>query len=646
MATTVAILADKYIQVPTGNGTTDRPGSPAIGMLRYNTSIGSLEQYTANGWVGITAPPTITSISPTSFNGNSGSVITVNGSNFDASSVVKFIDVNNNTSTSLGFTFVNTSTVTATTPSNYTVAQGPVSVQVINGSGQAATLNACLATGSAPSWTTSSGTIFDGADDTSGTWATVAGTDADSGATISYSVSSGALPTGLSLGSSNGNITGTTSSAVSSATTTTFTLGVSDGINTTTRSFSMVLRPSKLTTASSFPTSGSNYSVYTTAWTGSATDLNNLSHAASTFRVPSNVYEIRVMVWGGGAPNMGGGGGAAGGYASALYRVTPQEYYKVIVGGGGVAYTQTYGGKGSEGLGGGGNQDGNDQGCGGAGSGFFYAANTGGTLNSTDSTMFSKAVLIAGGGGNGTGTTVGGGGNSGGSQTSLTVAGQSGYGIAGGAGNSGSSGLGGKYDGQGGNFRDQNGAQNATGGAVGYGGTYSADGFGGSYGGGSGGGRGGGGCGGGSASYTSGENATGDGGRGSGNYTSGLYNNSGPGLGGKYGDSGSNASIAGNGFRFQGINLGGGGSCGHGSSQAAGGWGGGASGRWDQGGGGGSGCAFGNFVATPTLSGWVNTNSVSITGGNVNSVLGVSTAVGTQSNGNGTVNTSAVVIVW
>jgi hypothetical protein len=38
-----------YFDLPAGT-TAQRPGSPAVGMVRYNTSFGNYEAYTATGW--------------------------------------------------------------------------------------------------------------------------------------------------------------------------------------------------------------------------------------------------------------------------------------------------------------------------------------------------------------------------------------------------------------------------------------------------------------------------------------------------------------------------------------------------------------------------------------------------------------------
>ena len=65
------------------------------------------------------------------------------------------------------------------------------------------------------------------------------------GGTLAYSVTTGALPTGLSLGSANGQITGTPTGNPTSDTTTNFTITATDDEGqTNSRAFNLiVLRP-------------------------------------------------------------------------------------------------------------------------------------------------------------------------------------------------------------------------------------------------------------------------------------------------------------------------------------------------------------------------------------------------------------------
>ena len=229
-----------YIMIPNGT-TAERPVSPYYGAMRYNTTTGLAEIYTVNGWgVFGAAPPTITTVSPGTYNGEQGTTFTINGNNFTSDAVVKFIDVNNTEYTAGLVTFVNSTQLTATTPQDFTVAQEPLDVKVSQISGTVTKLD-CIDCGGSPSWTTTAGQIGGTIYRNGSVSTSVAATDPDSGATISYSVYSGALPTGLALTTSTGAITGTAPN-VGSDTTYNFTLRVTDNAgNTADRAFSMII---------------------------------------------------------------------------------------------------------------------------------------------------------------------------------------------------------------------------------------------------------------------------------------------------------------------------------------------------------------------------------------------------------------------
>jgi large repetitive protein len=228
--------------VPTGS-TAQRPGSPVVGYLRYNTDIGCLEQYNTSGWTGIAAPPAISSVSPSTYNGEQGTSFTINGQAFDAGAVVKFISNAGTEYTAGAVTYVSNAQLTATTPQDFTVAQEPFDVKVINSTGLSYTLENCIDCGGAPSWVTSSGTIAT-VEETFAVSTSVSATDPDTSATITYAVTSGSLPSGVSLNSSTGAITGTAPS-VAGDTTYTFTITATDNAdNTSARSFSIVITES------------------------------------------------------------------------------------------------------------------------------------------------------------------------------------------------------------------------------------------------------------------------------------------------------------------------------------------------------------------------------------------------------------------
>ena len=67
--------------------TAQRPGSPTVGMLRYNTTIGTLEQYNSTGWESIGGnQPVIAGISSTIYNGIANQLV-ISGNYFGLNSV-------------------------------------------------------------------------------------------------------------------------------------------------------------------------------------------------------------------------------------------------------------------------------------------------------------------------------------------------------------------------------------------------------------------------------------------------------------------------------------------------------------------------------------------------------------------------------
>jgi hypothetical protein len=234
------VNATGNLQLPSGN-TAQRPGSPIAGTMRYNSQTGFAEIYTSSGWATFGAPPpTISTVSPGTYNGEIGTSFTVNGANFTNDAVVKFVDVNNTEYSATVVTFVNSTQLIATTPQDFTVAQGPLDVKVAQLSGTVTKLD-CIDTGGSPSWVTTAGQIGGTIYRNGSVSVTVSATDPDTSATITYSVLSGALPSGLSLNSSTGVISGTAPD-IGSDTTYNFTLRATDNAgNTSDRAFSMVI---------------------------------------------------------------------------------------------------------------------------------------------------------------------------------------------------------------------------------------------------------------------------------------------------------------------------------------------------------------------------------------------------------------------
>jgi hypothetical protein len=230
-----------YFDLP-GGTTAQRPVTPQTGNVRYNSTTGFAEVYTVAGWGSFGAqPPTISTVTPATYNGEQNTTITINGTNFSADAQVKFID---NTGTEYAATvvaFISANQLTALTPQDFTVAQEPLDVKVIQASGQTTKVD-CIDCGGTPTWTTAAGTIstlYFPADTTIST--SLVATDPDNSATISYSVSSGTVPTGMTLNTSTGAITGTVNNPNASTLTNSFDVTVSDNAgNTSVRTFNII----------------------------------------------------------------------------------------------------------------------------------------------------------------------------------------------------------------------------------------------------------------------------------------------------------------------------------------------------------------------------------------------------------------------
>jgi hypothetical protein len=278
-----------------------------------------LEQYTSVGWQGIEAPPVINNFSGT-INSDTDSTITINGANFKSGSIVSIEGAAVTGSRTLTTSFVGASQLTAATNAaavNYT-GGASFDIKVTNPSGLASILSAAGSIDRDPVWSTSAGnlgTIFDSSRNRS---FTVSASDPD-GQTITYSVASGSLPTGMSLNSSTGVISGT-ANAVGSDTTSTFTIRASSTSGSITsnadRSFNIIVRAPVVV---SFTSTGS-----------------------SSFSVPTGVSSVQVLVVAGGGAGgsatgfeSGGGGGAGGVISNTSVPVSPGGSVPVTVGAGG-----------------------------------------------------------------------------------------------------------------------------------------------------------------------------------------------------------------------------------------------------------------------------------------------------------------------
>jgi len=231
----------EYVKVPVGT-TAQRPSTAEAGQMRFNTDNGTLEQYNTNtsSWVAIDSPPIITSVaysgSLTAADPAGGETITVTGSNF-----LSGVNVEVGGTSATSVTRNSSTELTFVTPAK---TAGDYDVVVRNTNGLQATSTDAISYNGVPTFTSpAAGNIGNLLPDVAMTTITIVASEPDSG-TLAYSVTTGSLPTGLSLGSANGEITGTPTGPTSE-TTSNFTVTVTDDENqTTTRNYNLlVYRP-------------------------------------------------------------------------------------------------------------------------------------------------------------------------------------------------------------------------------------------------------------------------------------------------------------------------------------------------------------------------------------------------------------------
>jgi hypothetical protein len=249
-ARTIADLGTGFVNISdTGtegtkvaSGTTAQRGS-TTGQFRYNTTTNVFEGKDNSSFIALEAGIGITTISPTSFtpseNTSGNNNLTITGVGFKSGATVQIIG-NNGTIVNASSVAVNSSTQIVAVIPTLNATLEPFDIQVTNSSGNSAKLDNTLQINTSPVWTTAAGTLATINDNATGVHATVAATDAD-GETITYSETTSVLSgAGLTLGSSNGQISGDPTN-VNANTTYTFTLGASDGTDTTTRTFNIIV---------------------------------------------------------------------------------------------------------------------------------------------------------------------------------------------------------------------------------------------------------------------------------------------------------------------------------------------------------------------------------------------------------------------
>jgi len=495
------------IKLPSGT-TAQRVGA-AGGEIRFNNETNLAEYYTGTDWKAIDAPPTITQFTldggadvtsayiDASAGGNA--TIEVKGSLFDTTgAAVTFVGTSETISTqSITRNSANLLTVTVAR-SDFDNANEPYAIKVTNGSGLSAELADAINQDAAPAFSTAAGNIGTAFNTVAATFDAGA-VDPDSD-TITYSISAGALPSGLSINSSTGSITGTPSGNATGDYT--FTVSAATSTQTSTRQF--------IITIADLPSGGS------ITLTGNSRIHHFTSSSNFVNPLATSITADVLVVGGGGGGGSGlsvcatnwydGGGGGAGGLRFVENASIAQGTTAVTIGGGGAganANVDTVGAKGGntsfstytgDGGGGGESRLGQDQ-CsesatnldGGSGGGRSDGPGRAG--NATQSPGFGNnggvGTGVSGGGGGGagaagqdaTGTNTAGAGGVGRDYTSEfgSTYGESGYFAGGGgggasdhvAGTGGAGGTGGGGNGRGQQTTKESGTANTGGGGGG-----------------------------------------------------------------------------------------------------------------------------------------------------------------------------------
>ena len=376
-------------------GTTTERGT-TTGQFRFNSTTGKFEGFNGSSFKELNSPPTVSSVSPDNFESSAlPSNITITGVDFSSGDTVSFIG-NDGTSTSSGSVAINSATqITAQLPNTLTSDNEPYDVKVATSGGLANTLNDCFNIDASPVFNVASGsigTLLDTSRQASNLTAITA-TD-DENDVITFSQTAGTLPTGITF-NSDGTWSGT-SNAETSDTTYSFTIQASDGTNTSSRSYTIVVK-------APIATGGDTVSSYDD---GGTTYVYHQFNSNGNF-VLNTAKSVDYLIVGGGAgggnTSAGGGDGAGGGGAGGYIYLTSQSFsagsYSAVIGNGGSAQST------------GANTTFNSLTAGGGGNGGFDETAGGNGLATNGSGGGAGCRNGSGGTGNGSGFNGGGGGN-------------------------------------------------------------------------------------------------------------------------------------------------------------------------------------------------------------------------------------------
>jgi len=340
----MAIRKSSNTGIPFGN-TAGRPASPQVGQPYFNGESQRLELYTqTTGWQNIVAEtPGVVSISGNYIADNSSNTIVISGTNFAVGATVYAVG---NDLVEIEATTVTVNSIVQITAvfTGLLNAKEPYDIKVVNPSNLYGMLPDVLYVNQTPTWNTSAGSLgsFPSLQAMS---STVSATDPD-GTTLSYSLSSGSFPSGVTLNSSTGVISGTP--AFSGSTTTyNFSITASDGVNSSSRSFSFIITPYQATAEMLIVAGGGGGAYHSGSGANGGGGAGGVLYNAS-YSLVNGTYNVSVGAGGLGATNSdtsnfrgktgsnsyfasitayGGGGGGAG-------AIGP-DYYSGLSGGSG-----------------------------------------------------------------------------------------------------------------------------------------------------------------------------------------------------------------------------------------------------------------------------------------------------------------------
>jgi len=292
------------IKLPEG---TEAQRVNVAGQVRFNTESNLAEYYDGTIWKSIDSPPTVDAFSPSTpvDDGSTVTEITITGTNFQSGLTLDLIGSDGTAYSVSSFTRVSSTSITF----NYTSAlaaagaNSPYTIRVTNPTGLSGTLNGFIPN-TGPIFNTASGSLGSinfGANGSTFTQISVTDT---AGGTLVYSISAGALPDGVSINSATGALSGVTTVSGTFS----FTVQVTDGTTTVTRDFNATVISPFLAATGGTETTEGDYKIHTFTSPGTFTVTNAGAPAGP------NVVDYLVVGGGGGgrAATATGGGGAGG----------------------------------------------------------------------------------------------------------------------------------------------------------------------------------------------------------------------------------------------------------------------------------------------------------------------------------------------